>query len=103
VFSRLDTNQDGKIDAEELAAFAEEMGGITGQTLNSEELLAEFDSDSDGLLSEEEAVSLLENLRPEPPEAATDQTKVQNTNAVSQYLSVLSSTDGGGNTLDFEI
>ncbi|APG27060.1 hypothetical protein A7E78_03955 [Syntrophotalea acetylenivorans] len=60
LFSDSDADESGSLDSSELEGLAEMISGTTGSTIDVDELLASFDEDEDGLLSEEETVAALE-------------------------------------------
>lgn len=64
MFKKLDVNEDGGIDASELGALAQE-----GQGPSAADILAKFDSDSDGVINEAENQAAMESAPPPPPSA----------------------------------
>lgn len=68
LLSQLDTDSSGSLDTEaELQSFAEKISGFTGVSDGLTEFMNTYDSDTDGTLSEEEALSALEANRPQGP------------------------------------
>jgi len=61
LFSKLDTDGDGKLSADELSALAQQLGQNVQLTTDIEALMAEFDTDEDGALNEDETLSFLES------------------------------------------
>jgi|JI10StandDraft_1071094.scaffolds.fasta_scaffold421786_1 Ca2+-binding EF-hand superfamily protein len=60
MFSRIDTNGDGKADKSELTAFAQKLSQLTGKSISADEILAHGDQDGSGTIEAGE-------LRPPPP------------------------------------
>ncbi|MBI5578077.1 MAG: EF-hand domain-containing protein [Deltaproteobacteria bacterium] len=64
-----DTDSDGSIAKTEMQTVADKITGQSGQTISVEDLFSQYDSDSDGKLSETEATdalaSLFESLQPD--------------------------------------
>jgi len=69
IINPADQNSDGKLDKTELQAFADKIAERTGQTISVEELFSQYDSNSDGALSSEEATEVFksvgEKIKPE--------------------------------------
>ena len=62
-FEAIDSSGDGSLDKIELSAFAEEISGMTGQTVDADQMISDLDADEDGLVSQEE----FESGRPKGP------------------------------------
>lgn len=76
IFSDTDEDEDGSIDATEAETLADMISQATGEEIDAESLIEAYDTDGDGVLSEEETLAALEANRPEgppppPPEATT--------------------------------
>ncbi len=69
LFSVVDSNQSGGIDQSELEALAEKISEETGQTIDTENAIANYDADADGVLSMAELQNLMMESGLEPPEA----------------------------------
>lgn len=54
LFKKIDANQDGKVDKDELSAFASQIEEKTGQKLDIEQMFEDYDKDQDGVLSKDE-------------------------------------------------
>jgi Ca2+-binding EF-hand superfamily protein len=71
MFNRIDTDGSAGIDADELSAVTEKMAEHSGNSINAENLMAEFDEDGDGVLNQEETHNAMESLKeqmgPPPP------------------------------------
>lgn len=63
MFQRLDSSGDGKLDDQELSAFAQKISERTGQSVSVAELKQKLDTDGDGKVSQQE----LAKGRPPPP------------------------------------
>ena len=71
MFNRMDGDGNGGIDQNELSAITAEMAEHSGTAIDVAGVMEEFDSDQDGLLSQEESQSAMERLHeqmgPPPP------------------------------------
>jgi hypothetical protein len=71
MFNRMDGDGNGGIDQNELSAITEKMAEQSGIEIDVASVMEEFDSDQDGLLSQEESQSAMESLHeqvgPPPP------------------------------------
>lgn len=66
LFTKVDANQDGSLDESEVASFAEKMSEMTGQSADAAEMMATFDTDEDGSVTESE-FSAARPQGPPPP------------------------------------
>ena len=62
-FEAIDSSGNGSLDKIELSAFAEEISGMTGQTVDADQMISDLDADEDGAVSQEE----FESGRPKGP------------------------------------
>lgn len=62
-FNELDSDGDGGLNIEELDVMAEEISSKTGLSLNSEEMLASYDTNEDGVVDMDEMESMMADLR----------------------------------------
>jgi len=67
MFSKIDEDGSGGLDQAELSDLATKLSEMTGEDVDAEELLSEYDTDQDGQLSEEETQALMDDHRPEGP------------------------------------
>nr|WP_321465891.1 hypothetical protein [uncultured Desulfobulbus sp.] len=68
LISKLDTDSSGSLDTStEIQSLADTITGVTGVSDDLSEFLSTYDSDGDGSLSEEEALSALEANAPQGP------------------------------------
>lgn len=69
MFNRVDKDGSGGLDADELTAMTEKIAEHSGETIDVDSLIEDYDSDRDGVLNEEEMQSAMESLREEmgPP------------------------------------
>lgn len=67
MFSKIDSDSSGTINADELTSFLEQLKEDTGIELNAEDALATYDTDGDGALSMEEMDNMMAANMPEPP------------------------------------
>jgi Ca2+-binding EF-hand superfamily protein len=67
MFSDADEDENGSLDETEAQGLADIISGAAGIEMAVEELLATYDEDGDGALSEAETVTALEANRPEEP------------------------------------
>ena len=67
-FQRLDSNEDGSLDKEEIATMVDDILNMTGQSTDADELLSRLDTDGDGKVSLEEfEAGRPEGMPPPPP------------------------------------
>jgi len=78
MFQKLDANQDGGIDASELGSLSQ-----NGQGPSADEILAKFDTDGDGKISETENKKAMESAPPPP------RTQTSNADGKSQMFAEL--------------
>ncbi len=62
-FKALDTDNNGGLSKAEMDVMANKVGNITGQAINTEEAMKTYDTNSDGLLGQEEMNKLMMDLR----------------------------------------
>ena len=62
-FEKIDSNEDGSLDSEEITSFADKISEVTGQSVDAGQLFSELDTDEDGLITQEE----FDAGRPEGP------------------------------------
>jgi len=67
-FQTLDTNGDGGLDRVELSDEAKKLSAMTGKTLDVDETISTYDVDEDGLLSQEEMMTMIGDVLGPPPE-----------------------------------
>lgn len=71
MFNRMDGDGNGGIDQNELSAITEKMAEQSGTEIDVASVMEAFDSDQDGLLSQEESQSAMESMHgqvgPPPP------------------------------------
>lgn len=69
MFQRDDADGSGGIDQEELTAVTDKLSELSGSAIDAESLMAEFDADEDGALSEAEMKSAMDGVKEEmgPP------------------------------------
>jgi len=67
IFTKLDADGSGGLDSTEVQSLTEKISEATGVSVDLSEFLATYDSDSDGVLSEDETVTALEANRPQGP------------------------------------
>lgn len=67
LFSKVDSNQDGSLDDSEVSAFTEKMSEMTGQSADAAEMMALFDTDESGSVSESEFSAARPQGPPPPP------------------------------------
>lgn len=67
LFSKVDSNQDGSLDDSEVSAFTEKMAEMTGQSADAAEMMALFDTDESGAVSESEFAAARPQGPPPPP------------------------------------
>ncbi len=92
MFSDADTDGDGSVSTTEAESLAEIISNATGSTMKAEDLIAAYDADEDGSLSEEETATALEANRPEGPPppgimaSASEDTDAATTAAIDNYI-----------------
>ncbi len=59
----LDGNGDGTIDKEELSVLGDRYSSATGREFDLEAVMNQFDTDGDGVLSEDEGLAVLDKLQ----------------------------------------
>ncbi len=67
MFSKVDKDGSGGLDQTEFGTLADKISEATGEDLDTEALIAAYDQDGDGELSESETQSVMEDHRPEGP------------------------------------
>ncbi len=67
LFSKVDTNQDGSLDESEVTSFSEKMAEMTGQSADAAQMMAMFDTDESGAVSESEFAAARPQGPPPPP------------------------------------
>jgi len=67
-FQTLDANGDGGLDRVELSDEAKKLSAMTGKTLDVDETISTYDADEDGLLSQEEMMTMIGDVLGPPPE-----------------------------------
>lgn len=110
VFQMSDTDADGLVSATELETLAAGLEEVTGTSINVDDALATYDSDSDGALSGEELMEMLgasgvtgpemegEGPPPPPPPSSEDAMSAYGDNSGDDLLSEL--MDALGNSDD---
>ncbi len=66
-FEELDTDSNGGLDKVELSTIAMELSKMTGTTVNVDDAITTYDADNDGLLSQDEMGTMMEETIGPPP------------------------------------
>lgn len=101
MFNRVDKDGSGGIDKEELGTMAEKIAERTGNEIDVDSLIEEYDGDGDGVLNQDETQAAMESLREEmgpPPQpggmnqgaGVYGQDGADSENSFSQLLEALS-------------
>lgn len=95
LFSDADEDEDGSLNETEAQGIANMISNATGEDMTVDNLIAAYDGDGDGMLSEEETLTALEANRPEgppltPPEGVggSQNTSWAKTNGIENYMMV---------------
>ncbi len=64
-FNKADANGDGGLDKSEMQTVLDKVSEMSGQDINVDNVFSEFDADEDGVLSEQEAETAMNQLREE--------------------------------------
>ena len=102
IFNKVDEDDSGGLDQTEFQDLADKISKATGEEMDTEALLATYDTDEDGVLSEEEAIAALEANRPEgppPPGGMPPQVRGSGSAqafAIESYLQIASQGAGQG-------
>ncbi len=67
MFSKVDKNGDGGLDQSEFQTVADKIRSMTSESMDVEEIFSTYDTDQDGVLSQEEAKSAMEAHKPSGP------------------------------------
>ena len=67
MFDDIDSDGNGSIDASELQTLVDDLSEMTGQSLSADDIMAEYDTDNDGVLAKEELGSFMQDNAPPPP------------------------------------
>ncbi len=70
MFSGVDLDESGDLDQSEFETMLDQISEMTGAPLDAEELFSSYDTDQDGVPSEEETLSLMEEGPALPPPAS---------------------------------
>lgn len=62
-FNKLDADKNGGLDQAELQTMADKMSGMTGQTINVEEVTKTYDANNDGLMDKGEMESMMRGIQ----------------------------------------
>lgn len=62
-FNKADTNEDGELDKVEMQTITDRISEMSGQDISVDDIFSEFDSDENGLLSEQEAETAMAQLK----------------------------------------
>jgi Ca2+-binding EF-hand superfamily protein len=85
--SDADEDEDGYLDESEVSTITEMISNATGNEIDTEEFMAEYDSDGDGVLSKEEALAALEANRPANPPPPPPENESEEDESLENYLS----------------
>ncbi len=96
LFTKVDANQDGSLDESEVASFAEKMSEMTGQSADAAEMMAKFDTDEDGTVTESEFSAARPQGPPPPPGGMMPPGGMQAADATDETSSLISSLDSDG-------
>lgn len=112
MFVKIDADGSGAINQSELTTFAENISKMTGETINVEEALDTYDTDSDGGLSRKEMDSMMKDKMaggkpPMPPSqqvlAAYSQNSGNSNNLASTLFEMFGSSTEGKEYSPFKI
>lgn len=62
-FNKLDADKNGGLDQAELQTMADKMSGMTGRTMNVEEVTKTYDANNDGLMDKGEMESMMMEIQ----------------------------------------
>ena len=100
LFSKVDSNQDGSLDDGEMSVFAEKMTEMTGKSADVAEMMALFDTDESGTVSESEFAAA-KPQGPPPPPPSGGMASSESSDETSSILSSLD-VDGDGSVSEDE-
>jgi Ca2+-binding EF-hand superfamily protein len=102
----LDTDSNGGLDKTELSSMAQDLSKMTGQTLKADDMMTTYDTNNDGLLSQDEVGKMMQQVLP-PPNAGpgvSSQQAAQTYQAnsgddqISLLMKMLGQTSGSSST-----
>ena len=91
LFDDTDEDEDGVIDEIEAQTLADMINAATDNDMDVEELLAAYDENGDGVLNEEESLTVMEENRPEGPgnmTTETEEARSASSMVIEQYLEI---------------
>ncbi len=65
-FKELDIDSNGGLDKTELSALAQDLSKMTGKTLNVDDMMTTYDTNNDGLMSQDEVGAMMQQVMPPP-------------------------------------
>jgi Ca2+-binding EF-hand superfamily protein len=105
-FKELDTDSNEGLDKTELSSMAQDLSKMTGQTLKADDMMTTYDTNNDGLLSQDEVGKMMQQVLP-PPNAGpgvSSQQAAQTYQAnsgddqISLLMKMLGQTSGSSST-----
>lgn len=98
-FNEIDTDGNGGLDKVELSAMAKELAAKTGKTLDVDESISSYDSNSDGRLDQDEMDTMMHEVLGPPPDGMGGgglQMNVQSMQGFQNDLFAKLDSDGSG-------
>jgi Ca2+-binding EF-hand superfamily protein len=106
MFSKIDSNGDGKIDKAEFSDLAKKMSEMSGSSINADDAFTKYDANKDGTLSKDELSSFMKDNAPAPSDGmsgAMGQTGMQGSQSMfdKMFSKIDSSGDGKVDKTEF--
>lgn len=85
-FNELDTDGDGGLDTVELSEEAKKLAAMTGTDIDVEETITTYDADNDGLLNQDEMMTMIGDVLGAPPEMQSSESTDSATQGMGQMM-----------------